>query len=70
MLGNLINDLLDLAKLENNSFKLDKDYFSLAETVYEAFSILMFSANEANIKLSASIDNSLHLCLIEAIFGD
>ena len=37
MLGNLINDLLDLAKLENNSFKFDQDYFSLADTIYEAF---------------------------------
>ena len=29
MCENLINDLLDLAKLENSSFKFDNDYFSL-----------------------------------------
>ena len=37
MLENLINDLLDLAKLENNSFKFDNDYFSLPNTIYQAF---------------------------------
>lgn len=34
---NLIYDLLDHAKLENNQFKISNDYFDLASTVYEAF---------------------------------
>ena len=34
MLENLINDLLDLAKLESNSFSLDQSYFSLSDIVY------------------------------------
>ena len=42
---NLINDLLDLAKLENNSFQLSKDYFNLGNSIYEAFQILISSAN-------------------------
>jgi len=29
MIENLINDLLDLAKIENNQFKLNKLYFDL-----------------------------------------
>jgi signal transduction histidine kinase len=29
MMENLINDLLDLAKLENTSFKFDHKYFNL-----------------------------------------
>lgn len=33
MVENLINDLLDLAKLENSSFVLDKSYFNLAEII-------------------------------------
>ena len=33
MLENLINDLLDLAKIENNKFSLNQDYFDLAETI-------------------------------------
>lgn len=34
MVENLINDLLDLAKLENSSFVLDKSYFNLTEIIY------------------------------------
>lgn len=37
MLENLINDLLDLAKMDNNSFQFSNDFFSLSNTVYEAF---------------------------------
>ena len=37
MMENLINDLLDLAKMQNNSFKLTNDYFSFSNVIYEAF---------------------------------
>jgi signal transduction histidine kinase len=53
MLENLINDLLDLGKLENNAFALNPEYFNLSQTIYEAFEILLFSANQANVQLSA-----------------
>ena len=33
MLLNLINDLLDLAKMENSSFNLNASYFNLEEDV-------------------------------------
>jgi signal transduction histidine kinase len=33
MLLNLINDLLDLAKMENSSFNLNQSYFNLLEDV-------------------------------------
>jgi signal transduction histidine kinase len=33
MLLNLINDLLDLAKLEKMSFQLNKDFFDITETI-------------------------------------
>jgi signal transduction histidine kinase len=67
---NLINDLLDLAKMQNNSFKLSKDYFSLSNVVYEAFQMLMFSANEKGIELKAEIDQIDNLNNIDAIHGD
>jgi signal transduction histidine kinase len=41
MMENLINDLLDLAKLENHSFLLSEEYFNLGSTIYEAFQILI-----------------------------
>ncbi len=37
MVENLINDLLDLAKLENNSFQLTYEYFNLCSIIDEAF---------------------------------
>jgi len=33
MIENLINDLLDLAKIENNKFKLNEEYFDLTNTI-------------------------------------
>lgn len=37
MVLNLINDLLDLAKYENQTFQLHKKYFDLASTVENSF---------------------------------
>ena len=65
MLESLINDLLDLAKLESNSFKFDNEYFSLPKTIYEAFQILGFSASERGVELRAKIDMEENLNLIE-----
>ena len=36
MVETLINDLMDLAKFENDKFKFQDQYFSLIETLYEA----------------------------------
>mmetsp|Transcript_39157 Transcript_39157/g.59733 ORF Transcript_39157/g.59733 Transcript_39157/m.59733 type:complete len:88 (+) Transcript_39157:3553-3816(+) len=45
MLNNLINDLLDLAKLEQNSFNFNEEYFNLVQTVENAFNQVRFIAN-------------------------
>jgi signal transduction histidine kinase len=70
MLFNLINDLLDLAKLENNSFSFSNDYFSLANIVFEAFQMLGFSATERQVDLKAIIDSQVNLSMIQSIHGD
>ena len=44
MMENLINDLLDLAKIENRAFSLSKNYFNLGDTVYEALQMINNSA--------------------------
>ena len=64
MLFNLINDLLDLAKLENNSFTFTNDYFNLSSIVFEAFQMLGFSATEREVDLKAEIDSKINLSLI------
>ena len=37
MMENLINDLLDLAKIESNSFSISSEYFDLGALILEAF---------------------------------
>jgi len=58
MITNLIEDLLDLAKMENSVFKLNHDYFNLIDVITEAFNIVSFSAEEKNIKLLLEVDRS------------
>ena len=57
MTENLINDLLDLAKFENNTFKLSQDYFSLSNTVLHTFKMILHQANQQGITLRAEIDS-------------
>jgi signal transduction histidine kinase len=37
---NLINDLLDHAKLENNKFQINTDFFNLVQTIKNSISII------------------------------
>lgn len=70
MIGILINDLLDLAKMENNQFNLTKEYFDLNKIIYESFQILLHMANDRSIKLKAEIDEKKNLDLIKNLYGD
>ena len=56
MMENLINDLLNLAQMQNNTFKLNNSYFSLSNVIYEAFQMLLTSANENGVELKSEID--------------
>ena len=66
----LINDLLDLAKLENNSFSFTSEFFSLSQLIFDALKMLQFSAQQQEVALSAEIDSLATLDLIQAIQGD
>jgi len=55
---NLVNDLLDLAKLEKSTFELDEKYFNLFDVITETFSIMAFHAEEKNIELLLEVDKS------------
>ena len=50
-LTNLINDLLDLAKMETASFQLAIDQFNMFEVVAEAYQIMLFQAEQKGVKL-------------------
>ena len=61
---NLINDLLDLAKLENGKFSLYSEPFNLVQTIKAAFHIVGDMAAQRGITLAAVIDNLNHLGLL------
>ena len=42
MMSNLVNDLLDLGKLQNNAFQLNVEQFNLVSIIEEAYSIVSF----------------------------
>lgn len=51
IMRNLMMDLLDLAQMENNTFKLNKDFFSIINTIKNAFSVVGHVANKKNVTL-------------------
>ena len=59
MLTNLINDLLDLSKIDSLNFKLNEDYFNLIEIVDMAFKTVKYSSDLKNIKLQLEFYNEL-----------
>lgn len=49
MLSLLIEDLLDLAKVEKNKLKLNNEFFNLITTIEDAFSSLEYMSNAMDI---------------------
>ena len=56
MLLNLINDLLDLAKIENCQFNLNTTMFNLHDVVKRAIETLKFQAEQKSITLHYDFD--------------
>lgn len=48
MLLNLINDMLDLAKMENSKFNLNESYFNLNTIIFEVFDMIKFFTDQKN----------------------
>ena len=70
MIENLINDLLDLAKLDNCKFELQNEPFNLLQVFKGSFHILHNMAKQRGITLRAVIDDQDNLGLIQSIYGD
>ena len=49
MLINLINDLMDLAKIEKLKFSINNSFFDLTNTIKAAFSTLEFFSKQKKI---------------------
>ena len=70
MTENLINDLLDRAKMENNTFTFINEPFNLMELIYEAFLLFSHSATQNGIELVATTDRKADLSLLKSVIGD
>lgn len=46
LMRNLMMDLLDLAQMENSTFKLNKGYFSIFDVINKAFSLVSHVAEK------------------------
>jgi len=51
MLLNLINDLMDLAKINSFNFKFNDCYFDMIDLIQKAFDTVKFTAKQKNLSL-------------------
>lgn len=63
---NIINDILDLSKIEAGHFELDKIPFTLSTVVDKATEIMALKAHQKQLELAVDIDPELH----DYFFGD
>lgn len=69
MMRNLMLDLLDLACMENNTMKINNDYFNFKFLIEKAFMIVDHIAKTKNIKLIRIIQDTNEKKFAK-IFGD
>ena len=58
MLLNLINDLLDLAKIENSQFKFNNSMFNLHDVIQKSLDTLDFQASQKSIKMTYAFEDT------------
>ena len=56
MMEGLINDMMDQAKIDNDAFTLNEEYFDLPLVVFKALNIFKGQANLKQVKLSAEVE--------------
>lgn len=71
LMKNLMMDLLDLAQLENSTFNLNKDFFSIFEVINKAFSLVSHVAEKKNVTLKyPKVENPQENFYFSSIYGD
>ena len=66
----MINDILDLAKLDNRQFTLNESIFDLSKTVEKVLDMVSYQAYDKNVMLRAAIDDPKSLGEFCFIKGD
>ena len=57
---NLINDLMDLAKMNVDKFQFDEEFFNLKTVIKKAFSQVKFTANQRKIQLVSEVRKDMN----------
>ncbi|HIC77596.1 MAG TPA: response regulator, partial [Sulfurovum sp.] len=66
ILLNILNDILDLSKIEAGKFTIEKVNFNLYHTIESSMDLVRFSAKEKGIRLKVNYQNNLP----EELYGD
>lgn len=70
IMRNLMMDLLDLAQMENNTFKLNKAYFSVQDTIQKVFSVIEHVAEKKKVELVVKSIDEKEAIYYNLIYGD
>lgn len=65
----LMSDLLDLAQMEKNTFKINEIYFNLHEVIRRAIEIVNQQARDKTITVNF-VQNEDHYSMFTSVFGD
>ncbi len=57
----MVNEILDITKLEANAMKLVKRYFEISRPIIETSNLLMPLINKKNVKLTQNIQNDIDI---------
>ncbi len=70
MMQNLMIDLLDLAQIENNTFKLNKAFFNLPEAITQASQVVRHNAAAKQLTLVGPLMQTNEVQFFQQIYGD
>lgn len=58
-MNRLIVEMLELAKLESGTYKLDMTTFSIGELIQQVYTKLLFSMEEKHLQVNIDVDSSI-----------
>jgi signal transduction histidine kinase len=70
IMRNLMMDLLDLAQMENSTFKLNKEFFNINVTIKKVFDLVGHVAQKKNVQLVLLPPAKREEPYFNAIYGD